>query len=427
MSSITEKTPSTLGLGSLRETNDVDPFGFFADLQARGDLVWDEEMNAWLATSHELNKEIAMLDDKVWQMPFSPGMPQTPLGMPEREWLDFMHFKNDRSIMHADEEQHARRRQWILNRFSASTLRRWRADYMIPVIEAEVDRLIGRGKAELCTEFADRVASRVFHQVLGLPTDDEFINRLDQIERGRFLVKQRLADPRPNPELLAQGWAATTELIALVEPHIMARASGEGDDYISMLWRDAASVFGPGWEPRHMIGEVLNAWTGGTGTTRFSTANALYLLLKFPEYQDKLRDGSVVTSRALVEESLRLFGPLAYRPRWAKSDVELGGRLIKKGEMVIAVSTAAGRDPARYGCPVDVDLERKAPRDHFSFWQGPHTCPGQGLARVELEAILDVLVRRTRNMRLDPDAPQPRFRFEILRRWEPLHALFQAA
>jgi cytochrome P450 len=205
----------------------------------------------------------------------------------------------------------------------------------------------------------------------------------------------------------------------------MAGASGEKEDtFIGMLWRDADLLFLEGWEPRHLIGELLNAWTGGTGTTRFSTANALYLLLEQPKYQDMLRAGTHATTRALVEESLRLFGPLAYRPRWAKFDVELGGKTIRKGEKVIAVSTAAGRDEARYECPAHVDLERKAPRDHFSFWQGPHTCPGQGLARVELEAILDVLLQSTRNLRLDPDAPAPRFRFEVLRRWEPLHALF---
>jgi len=128
-----------------------------------------------------------------------------------------------------------------------------------------------------------------------------------------------------------------------------------------------------------------------------------------------------------VEESLRLFGPLAYRPRWAKEDVQLGGQVIKKGEKVIAVSTAASRDASHYACPAQVDLERRAPRDHFSFWQGPHTCPGRGLARVELAAILDSLLARTRDMHFDPDAPPPRFRFEILRRWEPLHALFRAA
>jgi cytochrome P450 len=425
--SATGKVPTTEGLGSLRDTTDRDPFAFYTDLQDRGELVWDEEMAAWLAPSYALNKEIALHDDELWQMPFAPGVPQTPLSMSEDEWMNFMHFNNDRSIMHVDEEGHAVRRQWILRGFSASTLKRWRSDYMLPVVDAEVTALIQRGSAELCADFADRVASRVFHQVLGLPSDDEFIDRLDELDRGRFPVKQAIADSRPNPKLVAEGWEATKAMIALVEPHVMARASGEGDDFISMIWRDADELYGDGWEPRHIIGEALNAWTGGTGTTRFSTANALYLLVQEPRFQDELRAGGHATIRAFVEESLRLYGPLAYRPRWAKRDVELGGQLIKAGEKVIAVSTAAGRDEARYGCPLDVDLARKAPRDHFSFWQGPHTCPGQGLARVELEAILDVLLAHTRNIRFNPDAPAPEFRFAVLRRWQPLHVVLDAA
>lgn len=425
--SVTERQPTTEGIGSLRGTKDVEPFDFFADIRARGDLVWDEELDGWLATSHELNKQIALEDDTVWQMPFSPGVVQTPLGMPEEEWLAFMHFRNDRSIMHIDHEAHARRRQWILRSFSASTLKRWREDVMVPIIGAEVDRLLSLGKAELCLDFSDRVASRVFHHVLGLPVDDAFIEEIERLEKGRFIVKQRLTDQTPDDEALATGWEATDAIIALVMPHVMARESGAGDDFISMMWRDADDLFGDGWGIHNLLGEVLQIWTGGTGTTRFSTANALYLLLKHPHLQDQLRDGPPGTVRALVEESLRLFGPLAYRPRWAKFDTELGGHTIRKGEKVIAVSTGAGQDAQHYGCPMDVDLNRKAARDHFSFWQGPHTCPGQGLARVELEAILDVLLARTRNLRFDPAGPPPRFRYEILRRWEPLHALYDAA
>ena len=71
--------------------------------------------------------------------------------------------------------------------------------------------------------------------------------------------------------------------------------------------------------------------------------------------------------------------------------------------------------------------QREAGRDHFSFWQGPHACAGQGLARVELEVITEVVLERTRNLRLDPGGEPPRYRWETLRRWEPLHALFDAA
>jgi cytochrome P450 len=420
-----DKTPTTGDLGSLRGTKDVEPFGYFADLQEKGELVWDPEMDGWLASGYGLNKEIAAGDDLLWQLPFAPGLVQTPLGMSEQEWLRFMHFENDRSIMHGDEEQHNRHRQWFGRGFSVPTMKRWREQYMIPSVGLVLDEFVDAGRAELCAQFADRVAAHIFHQVLGLPVDDEFIERLEELEGARFPVKQRLLDPLPDPEVLDRGWAATRDMIALVEPHVLARESGAGDDLISMLWREADDVFGPGWDLKNIIGETLNAWAAGTGTTRFSTANALYLLLDQPELQARLRAGGDRERRALIEESLRLFGPLSYRPRWAKEDLTLGGQCVRKGEKVVAVSTAASRDPAHYGCPADVDLDRQVAHDHFSFWRGPHACPGQNLARTELSAILEVLLDRVADLRTDAEAPPPRFRHEILRRWEPLHALFR--
>lgn len=421
-----EKSPSADGLGSLRDTKDVLPFEFFSQLQGRGDLVWDEVMNGWLATGYELNKEIAAGDDALWQLPFAPGLVQTPLGMSEDEWLRFMHFENDRSIMHGDVEQHNRHRQWFGRALSVPTMKRWREQYMIPAVNAVLDEFLGAGRGELCRQFADPVAANIFHQVLGLPVDLEFVEHLESLEGDRFPVKQRLLDPSPDPEVLDRGWQATAEMIALIEPYVLERSSGEGDDLISMLWREGDDVFGAGWGVKHVIGETLNAWSAGTGTTRFSTANALYLLTTQPALQDQLRLGGDRERRALIEESLRLFGPLSYRPRWAKHDLELGGKQISKGDKVVAVSAAASRDPSHYGCPMDVDMERKVAHDHFSFWRGPHACPGQNLARTELSVILEVLLQRTTDIRADVEAPAPIFRHEILRRWEPLHATFRS-
>jgi len=362
-------------------------------------------------------------------MPFTPGRGVCPAGMKDEEWTSFISFGSDRTIHHLTGEEHAFRRRWITKTFSNEALARWRESIMIPTLHSELDAFVNRGRAELVTEFADPVTPRMFHRMLGLPVDPDFVTRSNELASERFLLKQRQTecDSRPNRELVDRAWAATEEIKKLIEPHVLARQDGTGDDFISMVWRDADDLFGAGWGLEHVLGEILIIWGAGAGTTLFGMVNQLYLLMKQPDLQDQLRSGGGNAIKAFVEESLRLYGPIVQRPRWALRDVELGGQTIKKGDQVVAIMVAAGRDGQQHACPMQVDLERKGLRTHFSFWQGQHACPGAGVARAMLEVTIEAVLERMYNLRLDPDAAPPRFRYEVTRRWEPLYALFDAA
>ena len=51
---------------------------------------------------------------------------------------------------------------------------------------------------------------------------------------------------------------------------------------------------------------------------------------------------------------------------------------------ILHIRFGAGNvDPQRYECPYELDLERKALGNHLTFSQGPRTCPGAGISRLE--------------------------------------------
>jgi cytochrome P450 len=149
------------------------------------------------------------------------------------------------------------------------------------------------------------------------------------------------------------------------------------------------------------------------------------MLATHPSFAPELEQ-SDTKLRSFVEETLRLYGQLEFRPRRAKHDLVLAGTEIKKGELVLVLTAAANRDPAHYGCPSSLNLERPSPRDHFAFFMGPRTCPGQSLARFQTQRTLKVVVDRLRDLRLDAGADAPEWRGAVVRRWEPLHCLFTA-
>jgi cytochrome P450 len=129
---------------------------------------------------------------------------------------------------------------------------------------------------------------------------------------------------------------------------------------------------------------------------------ALYLLTD-PSRKQWLMADPEARIDSTVEEILRMtsahnLGLL----RWALEDVEFGGVVVKRGELVIISESAANRDPKVFPKPEEFDATRHNP-PHLAFGHGPHVCLGQSLARTELRIAFPSLFRRFPTIRLASD------------------------
>jgi cytochrome P450 len=266
---------------------------------------------------------------------------------------------------------------------------------------------------------------RVIAAIVGLDwRDDELIDHCKhQMDAISLFLEAHSTD---DPEVVERALAASHTMNELLMPLIREHEAGEGDDVVSSMWREGRRLL-PDWDEIDMRANVRILFFGGADTTTHTLANSLHTLMTRPDLADAVRGGDAKTLERFCEEMLRLYGAIHFRPRVANEDVVVEGCPVAKDEQVVNVNLAANRDPARYPDPHEVRLDRPAPRDHFAFHYGPRMCVGQALARAEIQEVVRGTLERLPGLRLDPDAPPPRFTGFLMRSYRPLHAVFDPA
>lgn len=156
------------------------------------------------------------------------------------------------------------------------------------------------------------------------------------------------------------------------------------------------------------IVSILRNWTGGDlGSMALCTGVVLAHLADHPPLQARLRAG--VSDReldAVLDEILRLDDPFVSNRRVATASVELDGRQIAEGDLVVLHWTAANRDP-RLFAPGRFDPAGHAPYN-LVWGLGKHVCPGRPLATMELRVLVRAVLAATSSIEPDPERPRER-------------------
>jgi cytochrome P450 len=107
--------------------------------------------------------------------------------------------------------------------------------------------------------------------------------------------------------------------------------------------------------------------------------------------------------RPFTEEGMRLRSPTqGLSTRVTTRDEVFQGVQIPKGSLLHLRWAAANVDPAQYACPYELRLERKAIGNHLAFSQGPRTCPGAGISRLEQVIAWNCLLDRIKTLEYAP-------------------------
>jgi cytochrome P450 len=171
---------------------------------------------------------------------------------------------------------------------------------------------------------------------------------------------------------------------------LVARAhAAPGNDMLGMLVRE----HGGDLSTDELIGIAGLLLVAGHETTSNMLGLGTLALLRHPEQLALVRDDPDRVAPA-IEELLRWLGIVhSGIPRTTTVDVELSGRQIPAGSLVVLALATANRDPDLVRGPDRLDVTRDA-AGHVAFGHGVHHCLGAPLARMEMRIAFPALLRR---------------------------------
>lgn len=284
-----------------------------------------------------------------------------------------------------DPPDHTKLRRLLMPEFTMRRLERIR-----PGIASIVDKQIaeietageGGQVVDLVPTFGFPIPFLVICDLLGLP--DEGRETFSKLATARFDI--------------SQGAQSSMNAVGGSREFLLAETARQrknpGPGLIGQIIREHGDEI----NDFDLGGLADGVFTGGLETSASMLALGSAVLLENRELWGKLvSDPDSVGP--IVDELLRVLSVVQVAfPRFVKSDVEIGGKHIAEGSVIVCSLPAANRDP-RATPGDDIDLSRSS-TSHLAFGYGFHRCVGAELARMELKTAFPALARRFPEMRL---------------------------
>lgn len=183
---------------------------------------------------------------------------------------------------------------------------------------------------------------------------------------------------------------------------VASKRANPQDDMISDLTQVHYQALDRKLTDDEVYGIVYFMVLGGLETTQYALEQQAQLLCDQPELFARLKTdpGKI---RAFTEEGMRLRAPTqGLSTRLTTQDEEFQGVRVPAGSILHIRFGAGNVDPQRYENPYKLDLERKSLGNHLTFSQGPRTCPGAGISRLEQVIAWERLFQRLSGLEYAP-------------------------
>jgi cytochrome P450 len=221
-------------------------------------------------------------------------------------------------------------------------------------------------------------------------------------------------------EITEEDTAKAMEVWASVPAAVMAQNPREHRErtLLKMIEAAVADPSIPEFDQQQAIDELKQYLWAGTETTALTLAWAMYETSRHPEAAERIRRegeavygdrepaaadyGSLVYTRAVIQETMRLYPPIWGMMRVASKDDEIGGKKIRAGDRIVLFAYGAHHSPKYWDEPEAFRPERfmgeaakkRRPYTYLPFGGGKRACIGGAMSQVENTLALSILLRK---------------------------------
>ena len=237
-------------------------------------------------------------------------------------------------------------------------------------------------------------------------------------ERSVSLLTLPLSVPTPGNQRLKKALAIIDQFLhGIIDDR---RKKPPGDDLLSLLMQMRDKETGEGMSEKQLRDEVLITFFAGHETTAQLLTWAWYLLSKHPQVEEQFHaeleeklggrtpqaedvEGLEYT-RMIMDETLRLYSPVAMMARDALEDDDVGGYEVPAGCILTISPYMTHRHPEFWERPLEFNpnhfsaeqVETRPRYAYYPFGAGPRTCLGKHFALLEGALVLAEVGQRYR-------------------------------
>ncbi|MBH0776529.1 cytochrome P450 [Nocardia bovistercoris] len=326
------------------------------------------------------------------------------------------------SFLWMEPPDHTRLRNLVTKGFTPRMVTRLRPR-IEQLTEQLVDNALEAGEFDLVEMIAYPLPLIIACELIGVP--EEAYGQVHQWSQD--LARGFDHDYTLPEESLRARSTASRGFMAYFRELLNERRVRPADDLLSALSQveDRGDVL----TEQELLATCITTFVAGHETTANLIGTGMLRLLRNPDQIEAMRARPGLTEYA-PDELLRLEPSVQITTRAATRPITVAGHDFEPGEGVVILINSANRDDAAFTDPDRTDVSRyadrmKPPNKHLGFSLGIHYCLGAPLALLEMEVLLDVLLRKVRTLELRSEEP-PFKPNVVIRGLEALPAAFKA-
>jgi cytochrome P450 len=357
-------------------SSSLDSYPAYDRLREVAPVYWSEPLGYWIVTGYEEGEALYR----------NANLSRHEASRRQLQWLysadDPPEVRRDieswsSTVLNMDDPDHARLRRLLQPAFTPRSVMRWteRIEAIVADVLHQVD---DRDEFDFLTAVAYPVPERVICEIIGVPHADHATWKAWAQAGGAGLVSSARGIT-PTEEFRQTVCAGIVNWCAYFRALFADRRQSDGDDLVSVLARIEED--GDRLSEDELIGTCMLTIGAGHETTANLIGNAMLALLRNPEQYRRFRDDPSLAPK-VVEETLRFDSPSRSQPRVALADIDVAGKTIREGDVVMVTANACNRDPSRHDGTDHFDLGRED-TGHIAFAGGIHYCLGAALSRLE--------------------------------------------